>query len=291
MEGASWRCRPGGGRSVPGTVLLYCLNAILPSVFIGCGTGAAVASERVGVLAMGLLEKKGAMRGLSANPVFPWRSALMTLPCPLCLTSDRTEPVRGADRRRYFHCPHCRLIFTDPRDMLSPEQERARYGQHQNSIEDSGYVRFLQQILRPMLPLLNPAMRGLDYGCGPGPVLSQLLRREGLACDDYDPLFAPGPLQPPYDFILSTECFEHFHVPGREIARVCGLLAPGGLLGIMTEFWTTRDRFATWSYTRDRTHVAFYHRQTLDVIARCFGLELFWQDGCRVALFRCRPAA
>jgi SAM-dependent methyltransferase len=186
-------------------------------------------------------------------------------------------------------CPACRLIFVDPREHLPLEQERTRYQLHQNSGADAGYVRFLEQVLQPLLPRLTPAMRGLDYGCGPHPVLVQLLRQRGLHCEGYDPLFADHPLQPPYDFILSTECFEHFRTPQRDIARICALLVPGGWLGIMTELWTSLDRFATWAYTRDRTHVVFYHLHTLHWIAARFGLELLWQDGCRVALFRRHP--
>ncbi|HSK31814.1 MAG TPA: class I SAM-dependent methyltransferase [Candidatus Limnocylindria bacterium] len=144
----------------------------------------------------------------------------------------------------------------------------------------------MNRVVQPMLPHLDAGMRGLDYGCGPGPTLSLLLQRRGIACDDYDPLFADRLLQPSYDFVFSTECFEHFHQPEIEIRRISSLLKPRGLLGIMTERWTTREGFANWYYTRDPTHVCFYHERTLDFICRRFGFEPVWMDANRAAILR-----
>ncbi|HUG93667.1 MAG TPA: class I SAM-dependent methyltransferase [Planctomycetaceae bacterium] len=208
--------------------------------------------------------------------------------CPLCRVSGRTTAVVGADERRYHLCGACCLIFADPAHHLSPDRERAHYEMHENSIENQGYVRFLNRVVGPMLPHLDRGMRGLDYGCGPGPTLSLLLRRQGIACDDYDPLFADGPLRPPYDFVFSTECFEHFHDPATDIRRIHALLRPGGLLGIMTERWTTLAAFADWYYTRDPTHVSFYHATSFEVLCRRFGFTPVWSDGTRVVILRRR---
>jgi SAM-dependent methyltransferase len=206
--------------------------------------------------------------------------------CPLCSVVGQTTDVRGADRRRFYLCSNCSLIFADPEHRLSPAEEKAFYLTHENSIENPGYVEFLNRVVQPMLLHLDSGMRGLDYGCGPGPTLSLLLQRRGIACDDYDPLFADRPLQPPYDFAFSTECFEHFHKPEIEIRRISSLLKPGGLLGIMTERWTTLEVFASWYYTRDPTHVCFYHERTLDFLCRRFGFTPVWMDGSRVAILR-----
>jgi len=169
---------------------------------------------------------------------------------------------------------------------MSPDQEKARYSTHQNSIEDQGYVRFLNRVLQPMLPYLNESMRGLDYGCGPGPTLSHLVKRQGISCEDYDPLFANRDLLPPYDFIFSTECFEHFYNPNKDILRLCSLLKTGGLLGIMTEQWTTLEDFGGWYYTKDPTHTSFYHNNTFRFMCDLFGFDIIWEDGRRVVIFR-----
>jgi hypothetical protein len=218
------------------------------------------------------------------------RKLVPHMTCPLCLVSDQITDVSGADGRRYYLCHSCSLIFVDPCHHLSPEDEKARYVLHENSIEDAGYVRFLNQVLHPMLPYLDRTMRGLDYGSGPGPTLSQLVRLEGIACEDYDPLFADRPLQPPYDFIFATECFEHFYSPNRDIRRLCTLLRPGGLLGVMTERWATLEQFATWRYTRDATHTSFYHENTFRFLCDRFCLDLLWQDESRVVILRRQQA-
>ena len=209
--------------------------------------------------------------------------------CPLCTTSDQTAALRGADERDYHHCGVCHLIFADPVHRLPEAQERAHYQTHENSIDQPGYVRFLSRVLEPMLPHLDSGMRGLDYGCGPGPTLSRLVRRQGIACDDYDPLFADRPLRPPYDFLFSTECFEHFHHPAAEIGRIHSLLKPGSLLGIMTERWTTLPAFSTWYYTRDPTHVSFYHAETFAFLCDRFGFVPVWSDEQRVTILRRTP--
>jgi SAM-dependent methyltransferase len=209
--------------------------------------------------------------------------------CPLCLSSGAHDSLRGADDRRYSLCPRCFLIWADPEQHLARDAEQAHYRTHENSIENPGYVAFLRRVIDPMLPYLHPGMTGLDFGCGPGPTLSQILKQNGIACDDYDPIFAEIPLNPPYDFIFATECFEHFAAQADEIDRICSLLKPGGYLGVMTELWTAVDRFRTWYYTRDPTHVSFFHQKTFEHICDCWRFEPLYADDRRVQLLRYRP--
>lgn len=184
--------------------------------------------------------------------------------CPLCSLTDVHERIRGADDRCYSLCRGCHLIWVDPEQHLAREDQDAHYRTHENSIENAGYVTFLRRVVDPLLPYLHPGMTGLDFGCGPGPTLSQIVQQAGVACDDYDPIFADRPLNPPYDVVFATECFEHFARPADEIDRICGLLKPGGYLGVMTELWTDIHRFRTWYYTRDPTHVSFFHQKTFE---------------------------
>ncbi len=81
----------------------------------------------------------------------------------------------------------------------------------------------------PALPYLTAGMTGLDYGCGPTPTLSVMLRREGIRCEDYDPFFVGHPLQKTFDFVFSTEAFEHFFHPGREIRKIRALTPRQGI--------------------------------------------------------------
>lgn len=213
----------------------------------------------------------------------------MLTTCPLCMTRQENRVISGPDLRKYYLCAHCSLIFVDPCHFLSPEKEQQHYVTHENHLENEGYVRFLKQILDPMLPYLDSKMRGLDYGCGPGPTLSKLIKQHGIACDDYDPFFANVPLHPPYDFMLATECLEHFHRPADEMKRISAWLKPGGLLGVMTEHWTHIEQLKSWYYAKDPTHVCFYHASTLDYLCQQFGFLLVWQDKKRAAVLKRLP--
>jgi len=208
--------------------------------------------------------------------------------CRLCLNQTGIERVKGRDKREYLLCPQCHIILADSKHFLTPEQEKARYSAHQNSINDKGYVDFLYQAITPAVRFLPKGARCLDYGCGPGPTLSLLLEKEGLTCDDYDPFFRDAGLAPPYDAVFSTETFEHFRHPAKDIAKVAGLVHDGGHLVVMTEMWKTSEHFRNWYYPGDPTHVAFYHRSTFDYIARKFGFAIVHTDGERVVIMQKR---
>ncbi|MEX2639628.1 MAG: class I SAM-dependent methyltransferase [Balneolales bacterium] len=184
------------------------------------------------------------------------------------------------------HCKHCSLIFADPASHLSNKDEKARYEEHNNGIQYPGYVRFINQAIEPALPCLSTKMHGLDYGCGPGPALSILLRRKGISCDDYDPFFFPLKLSPPYDFIFATEVFEHFNQPGREIEKLVNLLHPGSYLIIMTILWKDLHDFPTWFYAKDPTHISFFHENTIRFIGERYGFDRLPVRNKRVNILR-----
>ncbi len=177
------------------------------------------------------------------------------------------------DASDYGRCDVCEASFLLPHQLPTAERERAEYGRHRNEADDAGYRSFLARLSAPLLARLAPARAGLDFGCGPGPVLARMLQSAGHAVALYDPFFAPdrSVLQRSYDFVTCTEVVEHFHRPAEEFARLDALLRPGGWLGIMTCFQTDDARFARWHYRRDSTHVVFYREATFRVIARRHG--------------------
>lgn len=174
---------------------------------------------------------------------------------------------------RYLRCRVCRATFLDPSQRLSPADELRRYRRHQNNPDDAGYRAFLAKCLDPLLPKAPPGSHGLDYGCGPGPVLAQMLREAGRRVDLYDPFFFPDQkvLECTYDFIFCTEAVEHFHRPAEEFTRFARLLKPGGWLAVMTRFMVEDGLFASWSYRRDPTHVVFFNEFTLRYVAGRLG--------------------
>ena len=215
--------------------------------------------------------------------------------CPLCGGTGPFRPLADRWYRHHLLCPDCRLIFTVRDELPSPDAARARYAMHQNGPGDPGYVAFLSRAVTAAAPHLaalaasTPGARALDYGCGPGPALHVPLADFGIPCDCWDPCFFPEP--PPlgrYRVVFATEVVEHFREPARDWAAMLARVAPGGLLVVMSGFWTDVAAFPSWSYADDFTHVAFHHPDTLRWIARHHGLSMLPATDRRIVVFRVR---
>lgn len=194
-------------------------------------------------------------------------------PCVLCGESAPIFCER--DRRTYHRCGSCDLVFVPARFHPSPEEELARYRLHRNSDGDPRYHAFLTPFQRSLAALLRPGDEGLDFGCGPAPVLAGIFQRQGYSMDVYDPFFFPNQkaFDRAYDFISCTETAEHFHDPRREFDLVDRLLRPGAWLGVMTQMLDDWSTFPGWYYPRDPTHVCFYSQKTM----RWLGERLGWE--------------
>ncbi|WP_406665017.1 class I SAM-dependent methyltransferase [Gallaecimonas sp. GXIMD1310] len=196
-------------------------------------------------------------------------------PCPLCHAP--VSPYAEDKHRRYWQCQCCRLVFADPASHLAAAAEKAVYDLHQNSADDDGYRRFLERLSIPLLARLQPGQRGLDFGCGPGPVLASMLEKAGMQMTTFDPFYAPDPqrLNSCYDFVTCTEVVEHFQQPAQSWQQLADLVRPGGWLGIMTKLVISPARFASWHYKNDPTHVSFYSEATFAWLASRHGFS--WQ--------------
>ncbi len=196
-------------------------------------------------------------------------------PCPLCSAPALELPSAAREHPRYFRCAVCALIHLDPAHRLPRDEEHDRYLLHENDGNDPGYVAFLKRLADPVMERLRPGAQGLDFGCGPAPVLSEIMTADGFPCAAYDPFFAPDEtlLDKRYDFVTCSEVVEHAHDPARMFATLRRMLAPGGILGVMTMFHPGEDAFADWWYRRDPTHVCFYGEVTM----RWIGEQHGWQ--------------
>lgn len=209
--------------------------------------------------------------------------------CPVC-REPGPAPLMSIDGQDYWRCGLCQARFLDPCQRMGAAEERAHYLTHENGLGDPGYRRFLSKLAVPLLKRLEPGLSGLDFGCGPGPALAEMLREAGHAMALFDPFFAPDPavLDQRYDFITCTEVLEHLHHPGDVFDQLDTLLRPGAWLALMTCFQTDDALFATWRYRAEPTHVVFYRETTLRWIAadRGWSCEIPVKD---VALMR-KPA-
>jgi SAM-dependent methyltransferase len=206
--------------------------------------------------------------------------------CRLCLTENNFVPAHGQDGKDYYLCNKCHLISAYPSDIINTDMEKDIYLCHENSIEDSGYINFLDRAIKPAMQFINKSMLGLDYGAGYAATLSQILERRGYNCENYDPYFIHNSLDKKFEYVFSTETFEHFLHPNREVQKIYEILNNNGYLIVMTERWDSLERFRNWYYTRDPSHIAFYHTKTFDYICKKFGFKIIYDDEHRVIILQ-----
>lgn len=201
--------------------------------------------------------------------------------CKICSKSVRAIYDEQYSHN-YYHCNNCDFIFLDENQIIPPEQEKKEYSFHQNSFENKGYVNmfreFIENAIRPYKAEIKTA---LDFGSGPGPVLAELLRREGFKTDIYDKHFSPEKTyqNKKYDLITATEVFEHLKYPLATLKLLKSLLSPHGILAIMTLFHPNNVKeFKQWWYRRDSTHIAFYTPKTFECMANLLGMKVLAAD-------------
>lgn len=201
--------------------------------------------------------------------------------CPLCADPDAAL-FADLPPRTYFQCATCALVFLDPSQRPTADEERAEYDLHENDPSDSRYRKWLSKLTDPLLTGLDSRAQGLDFGSGPGPTISVMLEECGYTVRNYDPFYAPDSraLNETYDFISCSETAEHFHCPADEFTLMARLMRPGGRLGVMTQMLLPGINFATWRYRLQPSHVVFYSPETMNWLAQHFGwhLELLLPD-------------
>ncbi|MCG8633985.1 MAG: class I SAM-dependent methyltransferase [Desulfobacterales bacterium] len=209
--------------------------------------------------------------------------------CPLCNTPG-PRPYYRDTLREYLYCGKCRLVFVPGQYWLNYDREKAVYDLHENNAADQGYRKFLSRLAAPLSERLPLNQKGLDFGCGPGPVLSVLMEEQGHSMSNFDPIYFNDTalLSRTYDFITATEAVEHFQHPSEVFDLLFKMLHPGGWLGIMTKMVIDRQAFRNWHYIRDLTHISFYSQFTFQYLAERFASPVYF-IGNDVILFQKKP--
>ncbi len=191
--------------------------------------------------------------------------------CPLCASAD-TRLFTTIRNRRYYVCGNCFGIHVHEDGRLSAEDEKARYLLHHNDIYDQGYRNFVGPIVNAILARQDKRDQGLDFGAGPGPVISSMLREKNFNVQLYDPFFHINTeaLTRSYSYIVCCEVIEHFYDPHREFETLWKLLDNGGRLYCMTYLFQEGVQFENWYYKEDPTHVFFYQNSTMRWIRDAF---------------------
>ncbi|WP_454062987.1 class I SAM-dependent methyltransferase [Candidatus Nitrospira salsa] len=200
--------------------------------------------------------------------------------CPLCHGTHINQTYHHDNRRNFYSCHTCQLVFVPPDQFLSREAEKSAYDHHQNSPEDQAYRRFLSRLFIPMQRQLPSHCHGLDFGSGPGPTLSIMFEEAGHSVALYDYFYAHdrSVFQETYDFITASEVVEHLHDLQKELNDLWKILKPGGLFGIMTKRVYDQLAFTTWHYKNDLTHVCFFSQATFQWLAEKWQASLIIVD-------------
>lgn len=196
--------------------------------------------------------------------------------CPLCEVHLILVPSSD-----FLNCPSCNVFLRDKKFWFSHEQEKNHYAQHNNDIHDKGYQNFNKPFVQLLKKYCKPTDIGLDFGCGPGPVVTKMLSDENFNIKLYDPYFYPNAevLNKLYDYIFAVEVVEHFNDPLNSFKKLFKLLKDGGYLLIQTEIYRNQKVFNDWYYIKDLTHVIIYTEETVRKIAEYFKVQLIFLEG------------
>ena len=208
--------------------------------------------------------------------------------CNLC--NSRIENIK-TDRKekKYLLCSNCGLIQLDKQLHLTTAAEKQRYMLHENSSDNTGYLRYLNNIItNSITPFLKPGNRLLDFGCGPEKTWAKILKEKSYNVSTYDPYFDNNSdwLNRNFDAVTAIEVFEHLSSPAKELVLLSSCLKAGSLLVIRTMLHNNNwDNFQKWWYKEDPTHISFYSETTINYICRTWKYELLQiKDQCEIVL-------
>jgi hypothetical protein len=167
-------------------------------------------------------------------------------------------------------------VFVPKSFFLTSDREKALYDLHENHLQDEGYERFLNRLYKPLSNRLTIPAKGLEFGCGPTPMLAKMFTDNGFEMSLFDLFYFPDAeaLTQDYDFISATEVVEHLQDPAFELNRLWSLLNPGGFFGIMTKRVLGLEAFKSWHYKNDPTHIIFFSEHTFLYLAKEWQAEL-----------------
>ena len=209
--------------------------------------------------------------------------------CKICQSS--TSVIKDVKKElNYYRCSSCGFVYLDDTQRVDEAREKKQYDQHNNSLENEGYVQMFEEFIDlSIAPYLANIQTALDFGSGPTPVFSELLRRRGLEVDIYDLFYAPQKVyeSKSYDLISSTEVFEHLSKPLEVLELLSKHLNPQGYIVLMTKFPPKEDdAFLNWWYRRDPTHISFFTPQSFELMAEKVGLKLLKTINSNIAIFQ-----
>jgi hypothetical protein len=244
--------------------------------------------------------------------------------CLVCNSSNVRELKNP--RRIFFRCADCGFSFLHPAFLPSKDAALARYTLHQNDDDNKGYQEFLRRIIERALfyagkpekavdclrgehtfctrdrtegifPETNslpkttyPACcRVVDWGSGPNPAASAMLREKGFFVFSWDPNFSAveTPQKSFYDLGICIEVAEHFFNPQKDFSAFFETLKPGAFAMVHTHLAPSdNDAFLRWWYTEDITHVSYYSKCSLELLGEKNGAKIIAIEDGKLVVYQ-----
>ena len=190
----------------------------------------------------------------------------------------------------YYRCTSCGFVSLDEDYILNSIDEKNKYDEHNNSLANEGYVQMFEDFIDLSIEPYKENVRSiLEFGSGPEPVLATLLERRAFEVDIYDLYYSPKKVYEgkQYDFITSTEVFEHLQKPLEILELLVKHLNDDGFIALMTKFPPEDDKeFLAWWYRRDPTHISFFTPESFDVMAEKVGLKVLKTINKNIVVFQ-----
>ena len=205
--------------------------------------------------------------------------------CKLCRSSE-VITLGSNGTRTFLFCPVCELISVPSDEWLSPEKEKARYANHENGADNPDYVRYLTDISHEIdrIPVRHP--RVLDFGSGPEYVLTQVLRKRGVDCEPYDPVYGLGEehLYSQFDIVVICETIEHVWDIQKELRLLRRVCRPEGYIFVHTELYPNKEDFLHWWYALDQTHINFFNGNAMGALSNILKRNIFYTNNKNVVI-------
>lgn len=188
--------------------------------------------------------------------------------CNIC--SNKLQKII-INKMEFNYCKSCEALYKT--NTPPPLEEKRRYMHH---VIDDGYKKYMENIFLKIKDFLNPGL-SLDFGCGQKNTMEEIAKNYNIKMYSYDLYFYPFSYKNyKYDNIILNEVFEHIKKPLDLIFELKELLNDGGKIIILTK--THDNNFNDWWYLRDITHVSFFSKKTLSVIADVTNGEIVYND-------------
>ncbi len=192
--------------------------------------------------------------------------------CKICCNNSIKKVINKIE---YDFCPICGFLSKDEKYILDSKSEHERYLKHNND-DNAGYKNYQEKFYLEIKEYLGKT--NLDFGCGEGKVLANILNENGYETLAYDLYFHSEVKYEKhlYDAIILEEVIEHLKDPMQVVMTLTKLLNDDGKIIIRTQFIPSDVFTSNWWYLRDSTHISFFKYETFKYICKYFSLQIIY---------------